>query len=72
MDAGGRATQEQLPDALERPLDRLFQTRFSTAVPDAVLPPPSLESYRIHPWMRTSCIRAVVLHQVCMQFAVVV
>ncbi|MEP6880778.1 MAG: hypothetical protein ABI866_02235, partial [Dokdonella sp.] len=41
MDAGGRATQEQLPDALERPLDRLFPTRF----------------YRIHPWMRTSCIR---------------
>ena len=27
----------------------LFQTRLSTAVPDAVLPPPSLESYRLHP-----------------------
>ena len=52
----------QAQDALERPLDRLFPTRFSTAVPDAVLPPPSLESYRIHPWMRTSCIHAVVLH----------
>ena len=26
-----------------------FQTRLSTAVPDAVLPPPSLGSYRLHP-----------------------
>ena len=30
----------------------LFPTRLSTAVPDAVLPPPSLESYLLHPCSR--------------------
>jgi hypothetical protein len=38
--------------------EKLFQTPFSTAVPDAVLPPPSLESYLPHPWGRTSGIHA--------------
>jgi hypothetical protein len=58
-------------DAQERPLDGcsrrrsrpLFPTRFSTAVPDAVLPPPSFDSYRLHPWRRTFPIHGVVLRR---------
>ncbi len=33
----------------------LLQARLSTAVPDAVLPPPSLGSYRLLPCNRTFC-----------------